>query len=538
MASGAGKGNFGSKFRNFIGVKKKPKQKDGSTGSVGSGESDDEGYMDPEGLFATEPPGQPKPPIPDYPPPFCPGSKYSPKVSRPYSSIEPNTTSSLNAAEMRDYARSLDNSKKKPKPTIPEKPKAMSRPGGDDYSDPWDTRTSNAASQRPAANQRVPQGDNYTNPYDSRGSHAPPHTQKPQPTSRENYIEPWDARSKPRDMKTKHKDDYTDPWDSKAPASLPKSSFEEDEDYTVPYDAGKPTPTMQGNAGIPPLAEMDDLYDVPYEEQMAAARAKVKVESEHQYVNGTMQTPKSPPPADDYDEPWEQKSKLLQALHKPPVQSTEQPRTQRPQHQSHAPSQKTAPPQQTVKDDYDAPWEWSNKSLTKAFANLPPPTAAQAARSMEKVGGSVTQHNRPMSMPPVQNQSSVELPPSNSPRVFEVDPTMPLQNQGWYHGKITRFDAEELLRNVPDCSYLIRDSESSKTDFSLSLKNNDEPMHLKIACREGRFILGQHSKPYDSIPEMVHHYSMNKLNIRGAEHVKLIYPVIQEAMYFTVEPGT
>ena len=84
----------------------------------------------------------------------------------------------------------------------------------------------------------MPLGDNYTNPYDSRGSHAPPHGQKPQPTSRENYIEPWDARSKPRDMKTKHKDDYTDPWDSKVPASLPKSSFEEDEDYTVPYDAG------------------------------------------------------------------------------------------------------------------------------------------------------------------------------------------------------------------------------------------------------------------------------------------------------------
>ena len=55
---------------------------------------------------------------------------------------------------------------------------------------------------------------------------------------------------------------------------------------------GKPTPTMQGNAGNPPLAEMDDLYDVPYEEQMAAARAKVKAESDHQYVNGTVQTSK------------------------------------------------------------------------------------------------------------------------------------------------------------------------------------------------------------------------------------------------------
>ena len=69
-------------------------------------------------------------------------------------------------------------------------------------------------------------------------------------------------------------------------------------------------------------------------------------------------------------------------------------------------------------------------------------------------------------------------------------------------------------------------------------RNNNEAMHLKISCRGGRFILGQHSKPYESIPEMIKHYSTNTLNIRGAEQVKLIYPVLQEAMYFTVEPGT
>ena len=63
-------------------------------------------------------------------------------------------------------------------------------------------------------------------------------------------------------------------------------------------------------------------------------------------------------------------------------------------------------------------------------------------------------------------------------------------------------------------------------------------MHLKISYREGSYILGVNSKPYDTIPEMIHYYSMNKLNIRGAEHVKLICPVLQEATYFTVEPGT
>lgn len=70
------------------------------------------------------------------------------------------------------------------------------------------------------------------------------------------------------------------------------------------------------------------------------------------------------------------------------------------------------------------------------------------------------------------------------------------------------------------------------------LRNRGAPMHLKISNREGKYILGINSRPYDTIPEMIHHYSMHMLNIKGAEHVKLKYPVFQENMYFTVEPGS
>jgi hypothetical protein len=40
----------------------------------------------------------------------------------------------------------------------------------------------------------------------------------------------------------------------------------------------------------------------------------------------------------------------------------------------------------------------------------------------------------------------------------------------WYHGAIGRIDAENLLRVHKEGSYLVRNSESSKQDFSLSLK--------------------------------------------------------------------
>jgi hypothetical protein len=40
----------------------------------------------------------------------------------------------------------------------------------------------------------------------------------------------------------------------------------------------------------------------------------------------------------------------------------------------------------------------------------------------------------------------------------------------WYYGRITRADAERLLANKPEGGFLIRISESSPGDFSLSVK--------------------------------------------------------------------
>lgn len=45
-----------------------------------------------------------------------------------------------------------------------------------------------------------------------------------------------------------------------------------------------------------------------------------------------------------------------------------------------------------------------------------------------------------------------------------------LSHHSWYHGAISRTDAETLLRLCKEASYLVRNSETSKDDFSLSLK--------------------------------------------------------------------
>lgn len=40
----------------------------------------------------------------------------------------------------------------------------------------------------------------------------------------------------------------------------------------------------------------------------------------------------------------------------------------------------------------------------------------------------------------------------------------------WYHGSITRIEAETTLRPLSEGSFLVRNCESTKQDYSLSLK--------------------------------------------------------------------
>lgn len=112
-----------------------------------------------------------------------------------------------------------------------------------------------------------------------------------------------------------------------------------------------------------------------------------------------------------------------------------------------------------------------------------------------------------------------------------IDPKLPLEQQSWYHGTISRVDAENLLRVHREGSYLVRTSESNRRDYSLSVKSIRGFMHMKIVTSpEGRYILGQFSQPFHSIPQMIHHYTVNKLPIKGAEHMSLMYPISNELL--------
>jgi len=50
-------------------------------------------------------------------------------------------------------------------------------------------------------------------------------------------------------------------------------------------------------------------------------------------------------------------------------------------------------------------------------------------------------------------------------------------------------------------------------------------MHLKIAYKNGMYIIGQFSKPFNTVPEAIDFYTKHKLTLKGAEHKQLKFPV-------------
>ncbi|KAM3965407.1 SH2 domain-containing adapter heavyweight [Aphomia sociella] len=119
----------------------------------------------------------------------------------------------------------------------------------------------------------------------------------------------------------------------------------------------------------------------------------------------------------------------------------------------------------------------------------------------------------------------LNLGPIAPPRDL-VDASLPLDRQGWYHGTLSRVEAEDLLRDAEEGAFLVRNSESAKHDYSLSLKSTRGFMHMRI-CRgiEG-YTLGGAATAFPTVPVLMKHYVMaQRLPVRGAEHMALSTPL-------------
>ncbi|XP_044063313.1 SH2 domain-containing adapter protein F-like isoform X6 [Siniperca chuatsi] len=267
------------------------------------------------------------------------------------------------------------------------------------------------------------------------------------------------------------------------------------EDYADPFDAEQAGGTQTSTEKV---TTENDGYMEPYEAQkmMAEIRSGGRGPKE----GSVRQLPL-------YDTPYE------------PAENggDSDPERLRCPRESRLPQDDERPP-----EEYDQPWEWKKERISKAFA--------VQFDGVEKSRMSPTKEGKTR---PLQRHSSGCLVNTKMTSLDHcsslgerIDPTTPLESQFWYHGAISRTDAESLLRLCKEASYLVRNSETSKNDYSLSLKSSQGFMHMKLSrTKENKYILGQNSCPFDSVPEIIHFYSSRKLPIKGAEHMSLLYPV-------------
>ncbi|XP_056132018.1 src homology 2 domain containing transforming protein D, b [Lampris incognitus] len=292
--------------------------------------------------------------------------------------------------------------------------------------------------------------------------------------------------------------DYSDPFDARL-AHRPEPDLgpapSENNGYMEPYEAQRVITELQRGPGGGRARGGVQLYDTPYEDERGRGLGFRDHPSEER-GRGL-----GPGPGLGYGEAQEEgkeSSRLPQDDERPA-------------------------------DEYDQPWEWKKDHISKAFA-------VQFDGAEWDRSSSPTERLHPPGPPRASPLAGggvkFRMPQEGHNMLGErVDPSLPLEKQVWYHGALSRSEAESLLTLCKECSYLVRNSQTSRSDYSLSLRSCQGFMHMKFThCKDGKYVLGQNSLPFDTIPEVIHFYTTHKLPIKGAEHLSLLFPVLVQTL--------
>jgi len=102
-----------------------------------------------------------------------------------------------------------------------------------------------------------------------------------------------------------------------------------------------------------------------------------------------------------------------------------------------------------------------------------------------------------------------------------------LRPHDWYYGRITRADAEKLLNKKHEGGFLIRISESSPGDFSLSVKCGEGVQHFKVLRdAQSKFFLWV--VKFNSLNELVNYHRTS--SVSRSQDIKLRDMVPEEVL--------
>ncbi|XP_062998411.1 SH2 domain-containing adapter protein F-like [Elgaria multicarinata webbii] len=330
-------------------------------------------------------------------------------------------------------------------------------------------------------------------------------------------------------------EDYADPFDTAQEASSQTREQErvKSEGYMEPYEAQKLLVEIQkkgSKEGLTASPKPLHLYDIPYEApEDGVEPGPCRPPGIHCRYSWLPEDDERPP--EEYDQPWEWKKGRISRVFAVEIEGIQElpwppPVGQLDSSANHLDDEAVPTLQDTSGRCLDANVPPSLHNNTASPLDSAAPSSPMDGSGKEAVKNQ---------LPSCTEKTSGPCWLNTGPGLAfgeRINPTLPLESQAWYHGTLSRVGAEGLLRLCREASYLVRNSESSHDAFSLSLKSSHGFLHMKLLQTEDhKFVLGQHSPPFDNVPEVIHHYASHKLPIQGAEHMSLLYPV-------TTQPST
>lgn len=86
-------------------------------------------------------------------------------------------------------------------------------------------------------------------------------------------------------------------------------------------------------------------------------------------------------------------------------------------------------------------------------------------------------------------------------------------NEEWYHESMKRLNAEEILRNCPSGSFLVRPSSVEKDYYSLSFVSGQLIKHCRIRFDINSYLIGMFDK-FTTLVDLVEHYKKHNIYMR------------------------